>query len=551
MPSSPPADAPRPAPARVAADARIVVEGRVQLGHDMVLEQGTSAPRRTRPRFAVGLPDDGSLPRARRRPALPPDGTLTTTELDWRLRPGDGDVALEDSGLTASYGIFGAPGSGKTYLLMHLVRQLVGLHADDPDRRFGGLVVDPKAAMVGQVTAAMEAVGRLDDLVVLNPRHLAGALDAVNIIDAGLSPEELGRVLVLAAQSAGVGASEPFWFGAWRNLFTAALPLLRWLEPHLTTLASLMDAVLVVEPTGHAGAPERRIQRIARDARHRLAELEPGRRRDMELHIGQVEGFYRQEPDNIATIEALMTAAYGGFRQSAWQGFSRYEPNVPGVRRRTFYDAIVDDGAVVLVAVGPSEAGMAKVLCTVVKLLFQRTVLSRLERVQAGTLQNFERPLMFVCDEYSDVASEVPGEAAGDAYFFSLARQFGCLGLVATQSVNMLEASSLKEHWRAVFANFSAKVFMRLADNETAEEANKLAGETDWYVSSAGRSVQKDGTSSSTSTELRERTSLPTAVLTQVLQRQQAVVVGSLSGGTRTGTWFVRVPDRAEGAPRA
>ena len=69
----------------------------------------------------------------------------------------------------------------------------------------------------------------------------------------------------------------------------------------------------------------------------------------------------------------------------------------------------------VLVSIPPSEAGMAKILCTVVKLLFQRTVLSRLERVTAGTLTNFERPLLFMCDEYSDVASEVPGEPAGDA----------------------------------------------------------------------------------------------------------------------------------------
>jgi type IV secretory pathway TraG/TraD family ATPase VirD4 len=148
-----------------------------------------------------------------------------------------------------------------------------------------------------------------------------------------------------------------------------------------------------------------------------------------------------------------------------------------------------------------------------------------------------------MCDEYSDVASEVPGEPAGDAYFFSLSRQFGCMGLIATQSVNMLQSSALKENWRAVFSNFSAKFFMRVGDNETAEEASKLAGEADWYVGSAGTSHQKDGFGSSANSELRERKSLPTAVLTQVLERQQLVVVGSLDGGNDPGTFFVHVPD--------
>jgi type IV secretory pathway TraG/TraD family ATPase VirD4 len=166
-------------------------------------------------------------------------------------------------------------------------------------------------------------------------------------------------------------------------------------------------------------------------------------------------------------------------------------------------------------------------------------------------LQNFERAVLFMCDEYSDVASEVPGEPAGDGYFFSLSRQFGCLGLVATQSVNMLQASSLKENWKAVFSNFAAKIFMRLGDNETAEEASKLAGETDWNVGSAGTSHQKDGTGSSTNTELRERKALPTTVLTQVIQRRQAAVVGSLDGGNKPKTYFVKVPDDDEDFPHA
>ena len=281
-------DSEKPAGRVLPADAKILVEGSVQIGTSLTLVQ---APRRKRAshRFSIGLPEDGVLAKSDRRNALATPGRLPVQELTWTLHSVEGNACIENRGLTASYGIFGAPGCGKTFMLMHLLRQLMALAPDHADRRYGALIVDPKAAMITQVSTAMKAAGRSDDLVVLNPRELLNAHNGgVNIIDTGLSPAELGRVLILAAQSAGIGASEPFWFGAWRNLFTAALPLLAWIEPQVTTLTSLMDAVLIVEPTGQGGIDERRIQRMARDARGRLAELGPGDRRDMELCIGQI-----------------------------------------------------------------------------------------------------------------------------------------------------------------------------------------------------------------------------------------------------------------------
>jgi type IV secretory pathway TraG/TraD family ATPase VirD4 len=131
----------------------------------------------------------------------------------------------------------------------------------------------------------------------------------------------------------------------------------------------------------------------------------------------------------------------------------------------------------------------------------------------------------------------------GDGDFFALCRQQGCMGLLATQSVNVLEHSSLKEAWKSVFSNFSAKVFMRCNDNETTEEATKLAGEYDAYVTSQGTSRSKDGLSSSQQKDMRERKNLPTEVLTEVLQRGDAAVVGSLTGSVgRSNLRFLHVP---------
>jgi hypothetical protein len=461
-----------------------------------------------------------------------------------------GQLHIAEKGLVTSFGIFGAPGSGKTVLLMHLLKQLFRHSIDAPDRRYGALILDPKAALIDEVKKMAEKTGRAQDLVVINTDVLnrRGASASINVIDCLLDPYELGTILVLAGRSAGIDASDPFWFQEWTNLFAASLSCLRaeaYLNmeisgPRPVTLLYLLDAIFD-EQDG-----QRRILRLARSLRSRLAELpekEPERwpgtptRRDVLVDLQTLERFYGQ--DYVGTIMAFVTKAFGMFRRSRLECYS----GVRRINRLPFYEDIIENGRIVLVSVSPSEPALAKTLCTLIKCLFQRTVLARGDRIASGILSNAVRPLVIACDEYSEIASEIPGQSMGDGQFLALARQYGCMALLATQSVNVLEASSLKETWRSVFSNFGAKIYMRLVDNETAEEATKLAGESDWKVITRGTSIGKDGSSSSRQRELRERKNLPGTILTQVLKTGEAVVIGSLDGGkTRPSTYFLRVP---------
>ena len=51
--------------------------------------------------------------------------------------------------------------------------------------------------------------------------------------------------------------------------------------------------------------------------------------------------------------------------------------------------------------------------------------------------------------ERLDLTMTIGGrQSMGDGQFLALARQYGCMGLLATQSVNVLEASSLRDAWR-------------------------------------------------------------------------------------------------------
>jgi hypothetical protein len=305
-------------------------------------------------------------------------------------------------------------------------------------------------------------------------------------------------------------------------------------------LDAIFDEVEVTE--GKQKVRMREIQVIARKMSRRLDELKPERRADLRSDLQALRRFFAQ--DYVATIEAFITKAFGMFRRSKLWCYSGTQPPGP----TPFYEEIIDKGRIVLVSISPAEPILAKTLSTLMKSLFQRTVLGRGELIASRVIKNAVRPLVLACDEYSEIASEVAGQSMGDGQFLALARQYGCMALLATQSVNVLEASSLRDTWRSVFSNFAAKIYMRLVDNQTAEEASKLAGESEWNVRTQSTSIGGDSHSLSLQRDLRVRTNLPTTVLTQVVKTGQGVVIGSLDGGKTTpGTFYLQVPFREDG----
>lgn len=477
-------------------------------------------------------------------------GVLPRQRLKFQLAQLDEEVFLRDRGLTTSYGIFGAPGSGKTFLFRYLLRQVLAANRADPARKIGALILDPKAALMDDIQkmVAHPDIGRSEDLLIINTDTLAGGL-GVNVIDCGVDTWALADLLVLAARSAGISASEDYWFLEWANLFGASLYLLNnfYLEgvsdlKKVVTLRNLMDALLLVEPAARAadGSGERvgkrGIQRLAAEARRQLERMPLAVRDDAFIAVNQIERFFKA--DYVHTIMAFVARAYGSFQRHKYQCFS---PERSRNAVRPFYDDIINDGKIVLVSMSPTDPLVAKTLCTLIKSLFQQTVIQRFDRSDS------RRVVLMGCDEYAEIASEVPGQPMGDGRFFSLSREFGCMGLLATQSVNVLQATSLKENWRSVFSTFGAKIFMRLADNETAKEATELAGKSTWYVTSRGVSHGKEGLSGSEQKSIQQYETVPSEVTTQGFEKGDAVAIGSLDGNaTPELLHFFHVPSEEE-----
>jgi hypothetical protein len=122
--------------------------------------------------------------------------------------------------------------------------------------------------------------------------------------------------------------------------------------------------------------------------------------------------------------------------------------------------------------------GLAKALGVMMKLDFQRAVLSRIPAIEASPEKHF-RQVLFVCDEYQHFATAGESEPTGDEKFFSLSRQPKCIPIIATQSISSLKSALPGDSWRTLLQTFRTKIFLALSDDFSAKTAAELCGRED------------------------------------------------------------------------
>jgi hypothetical protein len=140
---------------------------------------------------------------------------------------------------------------------------------------------------------------------------------------------------------------------------------------------------------------------------------------------------------------------------------------------------LIDEGAVCALnfPIG-MNAGLARALGVMMKLDFQRAVLSRVPQMEAHPEKHF-RQVFFICDEYQHFATVGESEPTGDEKFFSLSRQPKCIPIVATQSISSLKSSLPGDSWRTLLQTFRTKIFLALSDDFSARMASELCGRED------------------------------------------------------------------------
>ncbi|GGG99518.1 hypothetical protein GCM10011586_13830 [Silvibacterium dinghuense] len=449
--------------------------------------------------------------------------------------PGPRWLSISERGLYTGIAAFGSIGSGKTYgLILPAMRQLFAYHADDPERKLSGIVLEVKGDLCRQLQRILKWCGRERDYVEVS---LDGDI-RYNPLNNSLDPYAQAFNIASIITSIWGKGKEPFWQQSYTDLVRYVILLHRIRDGYLTMVdlfrtvisAGALESMLVevgarFSTTSYIG--------IGRDAYQiyetLLSPLGFEWNKDVDLYLivwtEALEDLLTQETS--ATFDILTRKLHPLEQRQRfesidywyWEHWKFFRSEVktsiiqgiavflslfetdPDVRRvfcppKDLYEgkpcaddphgrvlppfeALIETGAVVglnfPVALNPA---LAKTIGTMMKIDYQRAVQLRIPKMDKYPTRHF-RPTVFICDEYQNFATVGADNPTGDERWLSLSRQPKCIPIVATQSVSSLKDALPNEGVKTLLQALRNKVFLTTTDPETARYASELCGKAD------------------------------------------------------------------------
>ena len=451
-----------------------------------------------------------------------------------RTQPGPSEqpgwLAVPQRGLFAGTAVFGAVGSGKTSCCMYpFARQVLGWHADEPELRPGGLVLEVKGDFCHQVRQILREHGRADDYVELS-------LDGdwcYNPLECDLDPYSLAyQIASLLNQLFGKG-KEPFWQQAYTNLVKFVILLFRVCDGYVTLQdvyrTSLDDESLkkkIEEARGELDLvaevrlgieeykthvptlPDRtweydektgewyvrgdqELVEILRERKIKFELVEPEPADSAQRQLQTVVTWYRHDWSQLdARLRSSITEGVSVFLSLFDQPdvadvfcppqyvYSELRPHRGRWALPPVAEALEEGKVLALnLPVGANPA-LGRAIGVMLKQDFQRSVLGRIPRM-ASEPQRPWRDVAFICDEYQHFATVGESDPGGDEKFFSLSRQARLVALVATQSISSLRSALPGESWRTLLQTFRTRIFLTLSDESSCKLASEACGQVE------------------------------------------------------------------------
>jgi hypothetical protein len=385
-------------------------------------------------------------------------------------------LTLPFEGLYGNLICIGATGSAKTSALAYpLTAQLLRIHADDPQRKLGGLVMDPKGNYAHYVRRQCELAGRADDFYEIS---LGGDVVCNVLARPDLSaPALAGHFFDAVKNVQGESVHDPFWRQEAIDLCTQAIRVIRIVNGVEPTLQSVYRAATSFESFERWVKQAQEAAAAAR-VKARKREATPGEQRlveEVESLTFWAEGkLSKLDPKLRASIAAGLNGACSLFDvPDVRRSFAPTPGDRAGKREFVGFREALERGLVVSVRIPGTQFKTVSIMVrTLLKLNFFDAVLERLTHLQPGERP---RPCFWVADEYDQVVTE---PADGD--YFARSREACAVNIVATQSYARLVAKFKSEHAaRSLMANLRTQVFLGLNDTDSAQEASRLCGEVD------------------------------------------------------------------------
>jgi hypothetical protein len=443
-------------------------------------------------------------------------------------------LTIPARGLFTGTVIIGATGAGKTACSMYpFTDQLLGFKAEIPNERLSGIILEVKGDFCGKVRTILENHGRESDYIPIslnsewayNPLHneLDGYSMAVGI--ANLLNSLFGK------------GKEPFWQQAYTNLVKFTIILHKYCFGYVTLFdvyecaistrvleKKIRQAEEKILGKPFLAVPREGFQSFAKELAEAGFEAdEAGRlyrvldspaaraalqKVGLEVTVQHESGPNAVDEDLKGRLEAVKRWYFDDWsnidkklQSSVVEGISvflslfddnppikrlfcppreLYEPDAVPIRGKRALPSIrelLEAGKIVALDFPAGEnPGLARAVAVMLKMDFQRAMLNRIARMAAEPDKQW-RPVLFVCDEYQQVATVTEHEPNGDDQFFSLSRQAKCIPIVATQSISSLQSMLPGDSWRTLLQTFRTKIFLTQTDAFSAKIASELCGQ--------------------------------------------------------------------------
>jgi hypothetical protein len=377
-------------------------------------------------------------------------------------------LVLPEQGMTTGILVTGATGAAKTSAAQYpFTAQLIRLHADSPEERMGGLIIDAKGNYAAFVREQCRRAGRLEDYYEVS---LESGVRYNVIGRPDLSAPALGgHIGDMISNVQGDSYSDPFWRDAAKDLATQVIRLVRLAQGREPTMLDLYQ-VATSETLFDAWmklADERVKAGLKRDG-----EPDPAAEEYESLRFWQQSKAANLDPKLKGSIAAGLNVVTSLFDV----------PEIarvfcPGRDQENFrgFDELIARGQIVALRLPYSRyKTVSEIVGTMTKLNFFDAVLNRLARAEAshGTPG---RMVFFVADEYDGYVTQ-----PADGNFLAKCREAKCCTIIATQSYESLVSKLRDEHVAAqLLSNLRTKIWLCAEDNFTAQQAANLCGEVE------------------------------------------------------------------------
>lgn len=385
----------------------------------------------------------------------------------WRVLP--------EKGMCTGILVTGATGAAKTSAAQYpFTAQLIRLHAHDPEKKLGGLIIDAKGNYADFVREQCEQAGRSDDYYEIS-------LDSgvrYNIIGRPdlEAPALGGHIADMITNVQGKSTQDPFWHQEAKDLATQVIRIVRLAqgrEPTMVDLYRLSTSVTLFQDW--LSLAEARVKQGRGDASEYQA-----------LEFWQKQKNAGLDPKLKGSIAATLNGVCSLFDVGRIRDVFCPDPENANFRG---FDDLIAEGKIVALRVPYSQLkSVSQVVGTMAKLNFFDAVLGRLARSEA-TSADPGRTVFFVADEYDGYVTQ-----PADGNFLSKCREARCCSIIATQSYESFTAKLQNEHvTHQLLANLRTKIWLCCEDNYTARQAADLCGEVEREKVSRSRNENAQG----------------------------------------------------------